>query len=61
MEQEEIRLINSEKCWEQERERQQKDIHLLSYLFSELFFGLRTVNWVIMADCHGSGVLIPFI
>lgn len=43
-------IIGEKRKGEQEQER--ADIHLLSVnLFSEMFFGLRIVNWVIMADC----------
>lgn len=42
--------------------KRHEDIHLLSVnLFLEMFFGSRTVNWVIVADCQRSGVFIPFI
>lgn len=47
---------------EGKNERQHRDINLLSVnLFSEMFFGLRAVNWVIMADCQCSSLFIPFI
>lgn len=63
MEQEKIRFIKSEGCrGEHVRKKRHEDIHLLSVnLFSEMFFGSRTVNWVIVADCQRSGVFIPFI
>lgn len=58
-----IQVIKAKK-WrkEEEQERWQEGIDFLCVnLVSKVFFGLRTVNRVIIVGCQRSGVFIPFI